>query len=74
MIEDSPRRCKWCSKRMMQVPDPYYFGPGTRWIHQCWSCDHSEVEIRQPKLTVVQGGRSGADRLKRTRLGESDAS
>ena len=61
---------------MLKEEDPYYFGAGTRWTHQCWSCEYSEVEIEssRPALTVVQGGRSGADRLKRVRLGESDAS
>jgi hypothetical protein len=70
MIEESERRCEWCSKRMMVEIDPYYFGPGTRWIHSCWSCDHAEVEFRRPALAVIQGGR-GADRLKRLRLGDS---
>lgn len=70
MIEDSNRMCRWCGKRMMQEVDPYYFGRGTRVIHQCWSCDHAEEEIRRPRLTVVKGG-SGAERLKRVRLGDA---
>jgi hypothetical protein len=68
MIEDSDRNCPRCGKRMMVEPDPNYLG--CRLVHSCWTCGWAEEELRRPSLTVVQGGRTGADRLRAVRLGD----
>lgn len=77
LIEESDRRCPWDGKRMMveRGQDDESRSVRLLAVHVCWHCDYVErEEAWRPRLTVVQGGRSGADRLKRARLGESDAS
>ena len=48
MIEDSPYRCRKCSKRMQQEVDPEFIGTRLRIEHFCWSCDYRRVEYVKP--------------------------
>lgn len=64
MIEDSPRRCPRCFKRMHQEVDQDDVSNRLRIFHACWSCGFHEEERRR-----VPGGHSpaAADRLARLR-------
>lgn len=73
LVEIGDRNCPRCGKRMMTEIDQNELGR-VRTIHECWHCDFREIELGRPRLTVVQGGQSGAERLKRVRLGGGEAS
>ena len=64
MIEDSPRRCPRCHKRMFLELDQEFIGTRLRMEHHCWSCDWREVEYQRPKGGT---GTTLADSLARLR-------
>lgn len=46
VIEDSPRRCPFCGKRMlMEIGQDGALGDyEMQAVHQCWNCDYREID------------------------------
>lgn len=71
-IIDSDRRCPRCAKRMvLEIGQADHdaadrFSSRAEMVHQCWSCDYSEVD-RNWQRRRIDATRS-AERLARLRL------
>ncbi len=73
LIEDSPHRCRRCSKRMvMEIgqEDEHEATIGwVRMVHTCWNCDYQIRDEQIPKPSLTRSGPPLADRLYALRQG-----
>ncbi|HEX6970246.1 MAG TPA: hypothetical protein VF174_15735 [Micromonosporaceae bacterium] len=55
IIEDSPRRCPWDGKRMVQEMGQHESNGGIEIVHVCWHCDYREHDTawRDKRVTVL---------------------